>query len=43
MGSSIGLAHGYRMAKDNKENFVAMIGDGGFLGNWYWWTYEPYF
>jgi indolepyruvate ferredoxin oxidoreductase alpha subunit len=30
MGSSIGLAHGYRVAKDNKENFVAMIGDGGF-------------
>jgi len=30
MGSSIGLAHGYNIAKNNKENFVAMIGDGGF-------------
>lgn len=30
MGSSIGLAHGYNIAKDHKENFVAMIGDGGF-------------
>ena len=30
MGSSIALAHGYNIAKDNKENFVAMIGDGGF-------------
>lgn len=30
MGSSISLAHGYNLAKDNKENFVAMIGDGGF-------------
>lgn len=30
MGSSIALAHGYRVAKDNTENFVAMIGDGGF-------------
>jgi len=30
MGSSISLAHGYNIAKDNKENFVAMIGDGGF-------------
>ena len=30
MGSSIALAHGYNVAKDNKENFVAMIGDGGF-------------
>lgn len=30
MGSSIALAHGYNVAKDHKENFVAMIGDGGF-------------
>lgn len=30
MGSSIALAHGYNMAKDHKEKFVAMIGDGGF-------------
>jgi indolepyruvate ferredoxin oxidoreductase alpha subunit len=30
MGSSIALTHGYNIAKDNKENFVAMIGDGGF-------------
>jgi indolepyruvate ferredoxin oxidoreductase alpha subunit len=30
MGSSISLAHGYNIAKDHKENFVAMIGDGGF-------------
>ncbi|HYQ57477.1 MAG TPA: indolepyruvate ferredoxin oxidoreductase subunit alpha [Draconibacterium sp.] len=30
MGSSIALAHGYNIAKENKENFVAMIGDGGF-------------
>jgi indolepyruvate ferredoxin oxidoreductase alpha subunit len=30
MGSSIALAHGYNIAKDNKERFVAMIGDGGF-------------
>ena len=30
MGSSIALAHGYNIAKDYKENFVAMIGDGGF-------------
>lgn len=30
MGSAISLAHGYNIAKDNKENFVAMIGDGGF-------------
>jgi len=30
MGGSIGIAHGYRIAKDNKENFVAMMGDGGF-------------
>ena len=30
MGSSIALAHGYNVATDNKENFVAMIGDGGF-------------
>ncbi len=30
MGSSIALAHGYNIAKDHKENFVAMIGDGGF-------------
>jgi indolepyruvate ferredoxin oxidoreductase alpha subunit len=30
MGGSIGIAHGYRIAKDHKENFVAMIGDGGF-------------
>ena len=30
MGSSISLAHGYNIAKENQENFVAMIGDGGF-------------
>jgi indolepyruvate ferredoxin oxidoreductase, alpha subunit len=30
MGSSIAIAHGYNIAKENKENFVAMIGDGGF-------------
>lgn len=30
MGSSIALAHGYNVATDHKENFVAMIGDGGF-------------
>lgn len=30
MGSSISLAHGYNIAKNNSENFVAMIGDGGF-------------
>jgi indolepyruvate ferredoxin oxidoreductase alpha subunit len=30
MGSSPALAHGYNLAKENKENFVAMIGDGGF-------------
>ncbi len=30
MGSSIALTHGYNLAKENKENFVAMIGDGGF-------------
>jgi len=30
MGASISLAHGYNLAKENKENFVAMIGDGGF-------------
>ncbi len=30
MGSSIALAHGYNIAKDYSENFVAMIGDGGF-------------
>lgn len=30
MGSSISLAHGYNLAKDQSENFVAMIGDGGF-------------
>jgi indolepyruvate ferredoxin oxidoreductase, alpha subunit len=30
MGSSISLAHGYNIAKNNQENFVAMIGDGGF-------------
>ena len=30
MGASISLAHGYNIAKENKENFVAMIGDGGF-------------
>ncbi|WP_303925527.1 thiamine pyrophosphate-dependent enzyme [Draconibacterium sediminis] len=30
MGSSIALAHGYNVAKNNTENFVAMIGDGGF-------------
>ena len=30
MGSSPGLAHGYNLATDNKEKFVAMIGDGGF-------------
>lgn len=30
MGASVSLAHGYNLAKDNKENFVAMIGDGGF-------------
>lgn len=30
MGSSISIAHGYNIAKGNKENFVAMIGDGGF-------------
>ena len=30
MGSSIALAHGYNIAKDHKDNFVAMIGDGGF-------------
>jgi indolepyruvate ferredoxin oxidoreductase, alpha subunit len=30
MGSAISLAHGYNIAKENKENFVAMIGDGGF-------------
>jgi len=30
MGSSIALAHGYNIATDHKENFVAMIGDGGF-------------
>ena len=30
MGSSISIAHGYNTAKENKENFVAMIGDGGF-------------
>jgi len=30
MGSSIALAHGYNVAKDHKEKFVAMIGDGGF-------------
>jgi indolepyruvate ferredoxin oxidoreductase, alpha subunit len=30
MGSSIAIAHGYNAAKENKENFVAMIGDGGF-------------
>ena len=30
MGSSIALAHGYRVAKGNEEKFVAMIGDGGF-------------
>ena len=30
MGSSIALAHGYNVATEHKENFVAMIGDGGF-------------
>jgi len=30
MGGSIGIAHGYNVAKNNEENFVAMIGDGGF-------------
>ncbi|WP_282035527.1 indolepyruvate ferredoxin oxidoreductase subunit alpha [Saccharicrinis aurantiacus] len=30
MGSSIALAHGYNKAKGQDENFVAMIGDGGF-------------
>ena len=30
MGSSIALAHGFNVATDHKENFVAMIGDGGF-------------
>lgn len=30
MGSSIALTHGYNLAKENKEKFVAMIGDGGF-------------
>jgi indolepyruvate ferredoxin oxidoreductase alpha subunit len=30
MGASISLAHGYNVAKQNKENLVAMIGDGGF-------------
>ncbi len=30
MGSSIALSHGYNVATDHKENFVAMIGDGGF-------------
>ena len=30
MGSSIALAHGYNIAKGHQENFVAMIGDGGF-------------
>ncbi len=30
MGASISLAHGYNIAKENKEIFVAMIGDGGF-------------
>jgi len=30
MGSSIALAHGFNVATDHKEKFVAMIGDGGF-------------
>ena len=30
MGSSIALTHGYNIAKNYSENFVAMIGDGGF-------------
>jgi indolepyruvate ferredoxin oxidoreductase, alpha subunit len=30
MGASPSLAHGYNLAKEYKENFVAMIGDGGF-------------
>jgi len=30
MGSSIAMAHGYNVAKENRENLVAMIGDGGF-------------
>lgn len=30
MGSSVSLAHGYNIAGGHKENFVAMIGDGGF-------------
>jgi len=30
MGSAIGIAHGYNCASDNKEKYIAVIGDGGF-------------
>ncbi|VTQ53163.1 indolepyruvate ferredoxin oxidoreductase [Campylobacter jejuni] len=30
MGSSIGIAHGFNCANDDKENYIAVIGDGGF-------------